>query len=285
MIDIQKIIATIEALLADGTPQSVTYAALECRLAIEKVCYDRLKVAHDYISPHDLRRYRPGDVVKTLIAEVDENAASNLTLSMTRQPSDTYQTPIEQIPDAEWIEVGSQAGFDSKKLSSYWQSLSNLALHVRLPKSKDDDIPEYGDPGQIGKHVTEIAAELKRIAGGTMLTTGFGEEVSFKCECGRTNRRRSTLLKNRQIVSCVGVDCDESFDVAVQDSEFYFRRRLINFDCQCGENLGVPTRMAEKLKREEFLDAECLSCKMRTRFMWRLMRQRPKPSPIQPTAT
>jgi hypothetical protein len=59
MIDVQKIISTVEALLADGTPQSITYAALECRLAIEKVCYDRLKVVHDYISPHDLRRYRP----------------------------------------------------------------------------------------------------------------------------------------------------------------------------------------------------------------------------------
>jgi hypothetical protein len=70
MTDIKSIIATIEALLAQGTPQAITYAALECRLAIEKVCYDRLKIAHDYISHHDLRRWQPQHVVQTLIAEV-----------------------------------------------------------------------------------------------------------------------------------------------------------------------------------------------------------------------
>jgi hypothetical protein len=280
MIDIRKIVATIEDLLAQGTPQSMTYAALEARLAIEKICYDRLKVAHDYISPHDLRRYRPADVVKTLITEVDQNAASNLTINISRQPSNAYDTPIEHLPEAEWAQIGTQAGFDPKKLSSYWQSLSNVALHVRLPKSKDDDIPEYGDIDQVRKQVVDILDELRRIASGTMLTTGIGEEVSFVCDCGRTNRRRSALLKNRQVVSCVGVDCDESFDVSIQNEEYYFGRRVISFECKCGATLGVPTRIAEKLKREEFLDAECLSCKERTRFRWRLMRQQQKPPPV-----
>jgi hypothetical protein len=47
MIDIREIVSVIEKLLAEDTPQSVTYAALECRLAIEKICYDRLKVNYD----------------------------------------------------------------------------------------------------------------------------------------------------------------------------------------------------------------------------------------------
>jgi hypothetical protein len=55
MIDLRRIIPTIEKLLAEETPQSITYAALECRLAIEKVCYERLKVVHDYIAHEDLR--------------------------------------------------------------------------------------------------------------------------------------------------------------------------------------------------------------------------------------
>jgi len=212
--------------------------------------------------------------VTTLIAEVDSNAASHLTLSMTRQPSSSYETPIQQIPEAEWVQIGTQAGFDPKKLGIYWQSLSNLALHVRLPKSKDEEIPEYGDAVQIRKQVTEIVDELKRIADGTMLTSGLGEEVSFVCVCGQTNRRRNALLRNRQMVSCVGVDCNESFDVLFDADEFSFRRRVISFDCICGENIGFPTREAEKLKRGEFRDAECLKCKEKTRFMWRLMKRR-----------
>jgi len=86
MIDLRAIIATVEKLLAEDTPQSITYAALECRLGIEKVCYDRLKVAHDYIAHEDLRGWSPRDVVRTLIAEVDEHAASEQTLYMAKQP-------------------------------------------------------------------------------------------------------------------------------------------------------------------------------------------------------
>ena len=70
MIDMRRIISTIEQLLADETPQNLTYVAVECRLAIEKLCYDRLKIAHDYIAHDDLRRWRPGDVVNALIREV-----------------------------------------------------------------------------------------------------------------------------------------------------------------------------------------------------------------------
>ncbi len=41
MIDLRGSIDTIEGHLADGSPRSLTYAALECRLAIERICYER----------------------------------------------------------------------------------------------------------------------------------------------------------------------------------------------------------------------------------------------------
>lgn len=50
MIYLPPLIDRIKALLAEGTDSSVTYAALEARLALEKVCYDRLRQRHDYIS-------------------------------------------------------------------------------------------------------------------------------------------------------------------------------------------------------------------------------------------
>jgi hypothetical protein len=78
-------------------------------------------------------------------------------------------------------------------------------------------------------------------------------------------------------VSCVGVDYNESFGVSIENNEFYFVRRVTRFPCHCGEQLGIPTRTAENLKRDQFLDVECLKCKERTRLMWRLMRKQPEP--------
>jgi hypothetical protein len=91
MVDLKAIIARIEQLVADHTPASVTYAALECRLAIEKICYERLIVAHSYIAREDLRGWRPGDVMTSLITQVDGRAASEQTLFISKQPSEAWR--------------------------------------------------------------------------------------------------------------------------------------------------------------------------------------------------
>lgn len=48
MIQLQPIIDRNKALLEQDTEASITYAALECRLALEKVVYDRLRQRHAY---------------------------------------------------------------------------------------------------------------------------------------------------------------------------------------------------------------------------------------------
>jgi hypothetical protein len=56
---------------------------LSAALLSRKICYEHLKVAHNYLSHDDLRGWRPEDVVNTLITEVDENATSELTLNIS----------------------------------------------------------------------------------------------------------------------------------------------------------------------------------------------------------
>lgn len=52
MIDIKPAIDRIEKLLSENSIAGVTYAALEARLTIERICYDRLRQCHDY-NPHE----------------------------------------------------------------------------------------------------------------------------------------------------------------------------------------------------------------------------------------
>lgn len=277
MIDIKSIITTIESLLAQGTPQSVTYAALECRLAIEKICYDRLKIAHDYISHNDLRRWQPRDVVDTLIAEVDGRIASTFTLSISSRPVDETSPPetAEDYEKIEWVEVGTQVGFDPKRLGNLWHSLSGLALHVRVPKSKEDIIPDYGDEQDIRKKVEETLVELRGLADGTLLSSGLGEEVSFTCECGRLNKRRAELLKDGQTVTCVGFDCPQSYRVSIDASDISFVPRNALIKCECGKEVRVPTRTLERLKSDQVLNIEC-ECGVHTKVAWRLGQARSK---------
>jgi transcription elongation factor Elf1 len=120
-----------------------------------------------------------------------------------------------------------------------------------------------------------VLAELKRLAEvGTILTTGFGLTHAFECECGRTIQRRSALLKNEQVINCIGVNCDESFSVLIENGEICFARRVLRLACNnCGDELAVPTRVAEKLKRNQMLTAQCLKCGAKNNMVWRLIRQ------------
>ena len=126
MINLDPVIERIDALLDEDTDQSVTYAALEARLALERVCYDRLRQRHDYISHEQLRRWQPGAVVNVLIKEVDEHLGKTLTLSISKSPVG----PGVKLEDEEYVEVGTEIGFNPKKIAKLWNALAKLALHA-----------------------------------------------------------------------------------------------------------------------------------------------------------
>jgi hypothetical protein len=272
VFDIETLTNKVNRLLEEDTAASVTYAALECRLAIERACYIRLQIAHDYISQKDLAGWQPQKVIETLLREVDGNIASSLTLSMSPEPARDASSPlsVEEAEKIEWIEIGTQSALDYKRLSSLWYSLSNLALHTRLPAEKGDPIPDYGDKQKIREKVTEAIEELKRIAEGNLLASGIGKEVSFTCECGRLNKRRIDYLKAGQIVRCVGPECDESYVVSIEVDGIGFTRRLIDLKCTCGKHLWVVMSRAEKLRRDGGIgDIKC-ECGRKHRLTWRL---------------
>lgn len=147
MIGLKSRISQIEVLLAENTDASLTYAALECRLAIERFCYDRLRLSHDYISHDDLRRWQPRDIVNTLIEEVDTNTATTFTVSVSRDCSQdrTVSPTPEDYDSMNFVPIGTQIGFDPSKLGRLWNALANLALHIRIPTSKDDSVSQYGE--------------------------------------------------------------------------------------------------------------------------------------------
>ena len=273
MIDLKPIIERVRVLVEQDTDQSLTYAALECRLAIEKICYDRLRMAHDYISHAHLKKWQPAAVVSTLIVEVDPHVTTTRTLSMSREPTNPDGPVV--LPDEDYIQIGTQIGFDSKKLGSLWNALSGVALHVRLPRSKTDEIPAYGNKVQIKAKVMEALREMERLASSTMSLGAFGPEVSFTCACGTLNKRKVWQLKQGQIVICVNPDCDESFSVSLRDSNVFFKPQMSDFECSCGVKTSVPHRTFQKMKTDVVSAIECPGCKRMNRFMWQMTHAKP----------
>lgn len=274
MINLPPIIERIRVLLEEDTDTSVTYAALEARLALEKVCYDRLRQAHDYISHAQLRRWQPSAVVKTLISDVDKHVADTLTLHMSKEPAVPGVKPGEN----DWVEIGTQIGFDGKRVGELWNALSGLALHVKLPKNKDDDIPEYGNRAKTRLKVEEVLAELEHLAKATMGFSGLGKTVSFECSvCGEKNKRRAALLQEGQRIYCINPNCDASWLVRIEGSEIGFQGETCDFACQgCGHVKHLPWRFFfEKLKFGDRAVFDCRKCDHRNYVEWRLAQVTP----------
>lgn len=271
MLQLDRYIEQIEALLEDDTVSSLTYAALECRLAIECVCYERLKLALDFISFDDLKKWQPKNVVNFLISEVDPHIASHMKLSISEDPVEHNldQAGFEKL---KYVLVGTQTGLNTNKLGKLWNALSNVALHTRLPKTRDDKIAHYGEQSSIKKQVENCLEELKQISDGNLLMTSPEPQISVNCSCGKEIKRRIFNIKSGQIFHCNDPSCLETFEVKMDGDDMSFVPRRIELRCQsCGHKQIVPKKMAESMSTNQYIYFNCAGCDEKIHVHWRLM--------------
>jgi hypothetical protein len=282
MLHIPPMVEQIQALLNQDTDQSLRYAALEARLALEMICYDRLRQAHDYISHDQLLKWQPGDVVKTLIAEVDPHVARTQTLYISRHRG---ESGVEPNGD-DWVEIGRQIGFSWKKVTKLWNALGGLALHVRLPRSKDDPILAYGNKEEIREKVISVVAILNNIAKTTMGHSGIGPVASFECICGETNRRRAELLQAGQSVCCINPKCKAGWTVVKNGDEITVEPEMESIHCVgCGKPILLHRRTVMSMPYGQTLTRSCQKCGTQNHVQWRLRQVRPTPAIASPEQT
>jgi len=265
MIDIHDAIDTIKQHLADGSDRALTYAALECRLAIERICYDRLAQAHDYISHGEVRRWQPHNVIKLIEEDVDPHVTSTYTLSISTEPV----VEGDDLTKKDYVPVGTQQGFDGARFAKLWNALSNTALHVALPKSSKAKVTQFGNPDMIRAKVEQALVELERIATGTMTSNGFGPRVSFTCRCGQHIKRRSEQLSAGKVIHCIAPACAESYEVEFEGDDINFSVRAVYVACKCGEERRFPKAPLEKMRVNETAHSRC-TCGAETIFCWKL---------------
>lgn len=264
MLDVNQRIDVITKLLVEDTPESVTYAALECRLAIEYLCYDRLKLALDLVSYADLKGWQPGKVMRAVESLANEDVASSFTLQIAREPDRPpgHDLSLEERQQLDYHSLGTQSTINIGRIVTLWNALSNAALHVQAPRTKSDLLSIYGDTTRIAAKVEDCLAEFRKIGNGTLLSSGFGREVSIQCMgCKYPVKRRADRLTDKQTVSCINPDCDESYTVEIRGDDINFTRRLVSFHCPtCETEVDVAMRQVARLKVFETASVSCPAC-------------------------
>jgi len=261
MLDIPKRISQIQSLIDEDTDQSLTYAALECRLTLEHICYERFRLSHGYLSPTDLRRWQPRDVIKQVSEEVNEHVAQELTIFISA--SAPRENTVEGFQELEYTEVGTQAPIHLNKLHSYWHALSNVALHIPVPTIASGELSLYGNRSEIKNKVEDVLKLLPSMES-TLLSGGhLGKTFSFKCQtCETEIRKPEKFLVSTSVASCISPDCYESYLISAEkNGERAVTRRTFDFPCDgCDNILQVPVNAFSALRFQQQLNVKCCKC-------------------------
>lgn len=265
MLDISKRLNLIIKLLEEDTVQSLTFAALECRLTLEYLCYERFKLSYSYLSIDDLNGWQPKHVVKQVSQDIDENITKEFRLSISKQSVDgKLPKTREEFESIEYELLGKQAELNINKLHSLWHGLANIALHIPVPTIFSGQISIYGDKLKIKEKVGQVIQFLQGIDGNLLMGGSMEPVFSFNCFACDTRISKPTKLLSSPIkVNCISPKCNESYLVEARKKKYDFKitRRFFKFECKhCHEDLDVPSNLFKELKFDQQLNIVCSSC-------------------------
>lgn len=259
MIDIGKKIALIQSLIDKGSESHIRYAALECRLAIEEICYERLRIAHKYIPLDKVRIWQPPKLLKFLFEEVEPSLLGGSKLSISAEPTDSLkELKREDYEAMEWVELGEQATLNLPKFSKLYHKISKH-LHAKMPAS-DSSVTKISED-EVRRHVHEVVDELAVLSKGKVEFFFPSKVVSFNCFCGEEISRTEHSLNAAKVISCVSSKCNMTYVPQLADDGYELLRRVVTINCpHCGHKILQEFSDVERLSIGAVHATTCPSC-------------------------
>jgi len=178
--------------LASDEDQRLKYAALELRMAIESVTYDRALAYKSEFPPHEYETWQPKKVMSVLL-EIDPTADSDSTLSFGIEPS-LGQNPETMNP------LGTEIVFNLQIIKKHYDALGSYLHAPSLKQTLSGPGPNYS---KMRKRCEEIASTLERVLASPVFNSTFGAFSSFDCcECKVRIRRRIPRDRDSLQIDC-----------------------------------------------------------------------------------
>lgn len=222
--------------VAAGDPDSLRYACLDLRSAIEHLFYELLPLYEDELPTDIVNTWQPAQIIE---ARVD---CDPLVEQDTRICIFDYD---EQGQPNTPHDLGEQKAVSRKLLKKYYHALG-FYLHAPMP----------GKPHDYAKLVKRLVETVKVVedrCSGRVLSN-ISAKATFTCNCGRRVVRNMRAIEKSPIVTCPDSKCGAMFEyVGTKDGMTEF-------------NYLVETMTCEKCRKEfEFgrhlvQDGRILSC-------------------------
>ena len=209
-----------KAILAAGIDDQLRYAALELRLAMEALTYDRAQAYAKEIPPEELSTWQPDKVMRVLL-EIEPTADSSYTLTMGEEP---YQGGTPQ----EMHSMGTDTVFSLADLQKHYHAVGSV-LH--MPTMQQIEKAKLLDVIKLRARLEAIAQDLTRSLASPIWNSTFGNFASLDCgRCGKPIRKRMPSGQGSVAAKCFS--CGAQYQVSLlEDGKIWWEPQTREAKC------------------------------------------------------
>jgi hypothetical protein len=217
-------------LLARGDDAVLRYVALELRVCIEAVVYEKLSAYRDGL-PLDAKTWQPPQAFKALL-NFEPDADQTLTIAVARQ------TRFDVPAGGPFTVLGTDHRPSARWLTKTWNKLGRY-LHAEWPFGEK----RLNDPSRT--FLENVLKTLSPFVDARAVTAAFsGPQQTFDCvACGAACRVSQAVLDSHCEVYCV--KCEARYSVTHGEDGYYFKLTEDAVECPgCAAQIVLPIRAA-----------------------------------------
>lgn len=183
----------------------LNYAALELRLSLEYVTYDRVYAYREEIPPTEYHTWQPTKLMRVLL-EIDPWADKSVSIAVAVEESYGVVAPGTELKS-----LGMDHVVDMATLQKHYDALGS---YLHAPTIKQLENPKANKEEKLRKRCNEIIKVLEKSLSSPVFNMTVGGFSEIKCmRCEQPIRRRMPIEKKEIEANCF--NCDAAYLVII----------------------------------------------------------------------
>lgn len=216
--DARLALARARAELDSADDHRLKYAALELRMAMESITFDRALAYRDEFPEKDYETWQPRKVMQVLL-DVDPDADRDSSFSMGREPS------LGEKP-SEMVNLGTETVLNLSTLKAHYDALGSYLHVLNLKAFKDRKTVNFA---KLRGRCEAVASALEQVLASRVWNLNLKQIARMTCECGKTVCRRLPYDGSPTVAVC---ECGATYDVSqIADQKVNWQLRQTQAFC------------------------------------------------------
>lgn len=225
--------------IAAGDPDSLRYACLDLRSAIEHLFYELIPLYEEELPSDIVEKWQPAQIIAALV-DCDPLVEQDSRICI-------FDYDEQGQPNTPHY-LGEQKAVSRKLLKDYYHALG-FYLHAPM-------LGKQHDYARLGKRLVETVAVIEEKCAGQLLSN-IAPKANFTCKCGRKIVRNMRAIEKSPIVTCPDSKCGAMWEhVGTKDGISTFSYLVEKFTCM---NCQTVNEFGHHLLNDGLIVA-CVEC-------------------------